>query len=268
MTRTLDQMTDEIESLLAGLPEGQALDVLRSVTKRLAAQLQPSGPIVAGLDGCRGGWVLATTAVDDGSPVSVTKITSISELLDRESVVAAGIDIPIGLPDSGPRPCDVEARAMLGPRRSSVFPAPIRPLLPLTTWAEANALSRTLNGKGLSQQAFAIIDKIREVDSLITPELQNKVVEVHPEVCFAELAGRPMRHHKATAEGCTERLEVLRPEFSNLDHVVEVRLPGTQPDDVVDAVVAAWSARRFAAGKHRRLGGDTDGTGLRMEMII
>ena len=40
------------------------------------------------------------------------------------------IDIPIGLTDSGPRQCDIQARRLLGARRgTSVFPAPIRPAL-------------------------------------------------------------------------------------------------------------------------------------------
>ena len=42
---------------------------------------------------------------------------------------------------------------------------------------------------------------------------------------------------------------------------------GAKPDDVIDAFVGAWTARRYLAGAHVRLGGELDETGLRMEMI-
>nr|WP_231640215.1 DUF429 domain-containing protein [Micromonospora sp. NRRL B-16802] len=37
-----------------------------------------------------------------------------------------GIDIPIGLPDTGRRQADVLAYKLVGPRRSSVFMTPVR----------------------------------------------------------------------------------------------------------------------------------------------
>src|SRR5207248_11510271 len=75
---------------------------------------------LAGVDGCRAGWVVAA---DSGAFVAA----SFAEILaERFDLVL--IDIPIGLPD-GPRACDLGARVLLGPRRSSVFPAPSRRLL-------------------------------------------------------------------------------------------------------------------------------------------
>ena len=69
---------------------------------------------VAGIDGRSGGWVVATVHVHDGqADAAVTRVTSLDRLvedLDSGQVKAAGIDIPIGLPDSGPRECDIEAR--------------------------------------------------------------------------------------------------------------------------------------------------------------
>ena len=49
---------------------------------------------------------------------------------------ALAIDIPIGIPEAGARPADREARALLGPRRNSVFPAPVRAAGPagLAAW--------------------------------------------------------------------------------------------------------------------------------------
>jgi predicted RNase H-like nuclease len=106
------------------------------------------------------------------------------------------------------------------------------------------------------------------VDRIMTPGLQDQLVEVHPEVSFAVLAGGPMSHAKRTAEGCAERLHALRGAFAAPEGWSGRRVVGTQPDDVLDAVVVAWSARRLVRGEHLRLGGDTDERGLRMEIVV
>ncbi len=43
--------------------------------------------------------------------------------------------------------------------------------------------------------------------------------------------------------------------------------PGAAPDDVLDALIGAWTARRYATQAHVQLGGEPDATGLRMEVI-
>ena len=225
---------------------------------------------VAGIDGCSGGWVVVTAPADNQGGTSVERVTDLTTVihrLDSGDLAAVGIDIPIGLPDTGSRRCDVEARKMIGPRRSSVFPAPIRPVLGAETYEGALAKCRGVSEKGLSRQGFAILPKIAEVDRLMTPDRQRNLVEVHPEVCFTVLAGRPMSHHKATPEGRAERLAVLRGVFSDIDALAVPRLLGTQPDDILDAFVAVWTAQRWFARTHLRLGGDLDARGLRMEMI-
>jgi predicted RNase H-like nuclease len=93
------------------------------------------------------------------------------------------------------------------------------------------------------------------------------VVEVHPEVSFTALAGHPMEFHKRTPEGRAERLAALRSAFSDIDLHAGKRVPGTNADDILDAFVAAWSARRWVNNTYRRLGGELDDRGLRMEMI-
>ena len=102
------------------------------------------------------------------------------------------------------------------------------------------------------------------------PGLQARLVEMCPELSFAVLAGAPMRHAKRTAEGRAERLAALRPVFGDLGDLGEhVAHPpaGAAPDDVLDAIVGAWTARRYAGGTHLQLGGELDETGLRMEVI-
>ncbi len=89
---------------------------------------------------------------------------------------------------------------------------------------------------------------------------------MHPEVSFTVLAGKPMACHKSKPEGRAERLASLRTVFPDIDDH-PAKLAGASDDDVLDAFVAAWTARRYASGTHLQLGGDTDERGLRMEMI-
>lgn len=140
---------------------------------------------VVGVDGCPAGWISFQVDLQSRA-TSVRVFPTFSELIStipRPKLIA--IDIPIGLPTSGPRACDIAARRLLGkPRSNSVFPAPIRATFNAKTYAEACAISLQAQGKSLSRQAFEIIPKIREVDNLMTPELQQWVLEVHPEVSF------------------------------------------------------------------------------------
>jgi predicted RNase H-like nuclease len=115
-----------------------------------------AGPVVAGADGCRGGWLVALAS-------SGRRALSAERYFDLEPVfarLAAGelaalaVDIPIGLSGVGPRRCDAEARRLLGPRRSSVFPAPARDTLGASCHAQASALNQQAGGKRLSIQSF------------------------------------------------------------------------------------------------------------------
>lgn len=230
-----------------------------------------TGAFVAGLDGCRVGWVMVTVPMAAAGAPEVEVVTDLSlvtDRLQRGSLAAAAIDIPIGLPPDQPRAVDREARLRLGPRRSSVFPAPVRPVLVAATYAEACRISRAACGRAVSRQLFAILPKIREVDALQSPALQDRLFEMHPEVSFTELGGAPMQFHKSTTAGRAERLSALRRAFPDLGGVADVRPPGSRPDDVLDALVGAWTAMRYVAGLHTRLGGATDGRGLRMEIIV
>jgi predicted RNase H-like nuclease len=92
-------------------------------------------------------------------------------------LVCVGIDIPIGLLE-GPRACDKAARKLLGqPRGSSVFPAPCRPALGPQTYAEASSINREKTMRGLSQQAWGVAPKIKQVDDAITSDCQRWAFE-------------------------------------------------------------------------------------------
>jgi len=186
-------------------------------------------------------------------------------------MLCAAIDIPIGLADRDPRSCDVAARRLLGPRRSSIFPAPVRAVLEAGSYAEACMLSRRACGKGISRQLYNILDKVRTVDALQSPGLQDQLFEMGPELSFAVLTGRPMPANKRTAEGRAARGQALASADAfgeTVRGILDGPVPaGAKPDDVRDALIGAWTARRRAAGLHLRLGGDMDARGLRMEII-
>jgi len=200
---------------------------------------------VAGVDGCRAGWV--RFAVEIPSLVTSVEVVDLTEVLRNRpaDLACIGIDIPIGLLD-GSRACDKAARKLLAqPRGTSVFAAPCRAALSATTHAAASQINRDKTGRGLSQQAFGIIPKIKQVDDAITPECQNWAFEVHPEVCFWALNKRhPMTHNKKTKEGAVERIALLRRVFPEIEKHLASRPHRVGADDLLDAAAAAWTALR------------------------
>jgi len=230
-----------------------------------------------GIDGCRGGWVVAAS----DQSFSIVSFAVVDDLEPQISLGERGagviaIDIPIGLGDSGPRVCDLEARRLLGrPRASSVFPAPCRAALAATTYRRACGLSRRALGVALSLECFNILPKIRQVDALMTPARQAFVREVHPELVFALLAGRGrgLVEPKRTAEGERLRLRLLRKIVPRLDPgAVRARLglARVARDDVIDAVACLVAARRIAKGEALVLPQGAvfrDARGLRMEVV-
>ena len=201
---------------------------------------------VAGMDGCRAGWV--TFKVEVPSLATSVDVVDIANLLSRrpEDLLCLAIDIPIGLLD-GSRACDLAARKLLGqPRGTSVFAAPCRAALSATTHAAASQINHDKTGRGLSQQAYGIVPKIKQVDDAITPECQHWAFEVHPEVCFWALnKRRPMTHNKKTKDGASERIAVLRPIFPEIERHLSIRAPRVGADDLLDAASAAWTALRW-----------------------
>jgi predicted RNase H-like nuclease len=189
----------------------------------------------------------------DASGSDIQKFDALSDLFgDGKDYAVVAVDVPIGLLDSydaGGRACDRAARKLLGRQRgSSVFPAPVRPVLAAISWEDACARSRASapDGRAISKQTYAILDKIREVDKLLQarPELRNVVYKVHPEVSFCELAGgKPMAHRKTSPAGRSERQRELARCFQNLDQIDKAGRDQRLPiEDILDATVACWSS--------------------------
>jgi predicted RNase H-like nuclease len=217
---------------------------------------------VLGVDGWRGAWV---GALLDGRSVTLLALPDVAAVLAVPDVELIAIDMPIGLSDDGPRACDVEARRLLGPARSSVFPAPLRGVLGCADYADACAVSRGASGKALSVQAWNLVPAIRALDAALGDPPRARVYEVHPELAFRALDDR-VDAPKANARGLAQRIRALQPAMDVLDALAAAP-PGVPAVDTLDACAAAWSAGRLADGRGECVGdGATDSRGRPMRI--
>jgi predicted RNase H-like nuclease len=202
-----------------------------------------------GIDGYPKGWV--AVILRDGAFENALVGTRLAALVARlGDALAIGVDMPIGLPESGAREADLLARAMLGPRRSSVFITPPRAALEKGTIEEARAESTRLSGHSISSQAWALRDRIWEADAVA--QADSRIREVHPEVSFAAAAERTLRWPKSTWAGLVERRSILIDVGIHLpDDIGEAGEAGVA--DVLDAAIGAWTAKRIASGEARSL---------------
>jgi predicted RNase H-like nuclease len=205
-----------------------------------------------GIDGCRAGWLAIALGPGEAWRYRVERFLGpLIEQGDGTSRVL--LDMPLGLL-SGPvseRECDRLARAALGrPRAASVFTPPARPTLEARDYREALEINRACVGKGLSKQAWNLAAKIREADRLRreVPELEGRLHEAHPELCFWALNQRqaPL-HNKKTPQGRRERLAILsrfRRDAEAIAETVarETRRREVARDDILDAMVLAIAA--------------------------
>lgn len=229
--------------------------------------------ILLGVDGCRAGWIAASSGLPLGRPdfqLHRSFAGVLAAVAGDEAVVC--VDIPIGLV-RGRRLCDVEARELLGhPRASSVFTPPCRDALVGRTAEERRALNLRSTGRSLSAQALGILPKIAEVDRSMTATLQAVVREVHPEVVFAALSpsGQGLTSRKKSSQGREERLALLPPALAAATaNSPRFAVREVAPDDYVDVLSALVAADRLARGVARRLpasGGERDERGLSMEI--
>lgn len=179
--------------------------------------------------------------------------------------------MPIGLV-TGPEPrvADAATRKRIGKRRSSVFTPPCRAALAAPDYPAANAEQRAMTGKGLSKQSWMIAPKMREVDAAMSPALQTRVREGHPELAFTICNGAPMLAHKTKLHGLFERLRVLHglgfdPAALATDLPISV---DAAADDLLDACILTHVAARCYRGEAERVPAApaTDARGLSMEM--
>lgn len=160
----------------------------------------PQGRISIGIDGCKGSWLLVSLAHDSFEIRLSDHIEEICE--HHQTADAMLIDMPVGLPES---PLDIRPepflRKMLKKRASTVFNVPSRQAIQERDYLTASSVNYEVLGKKLSRQSFGILPKIREIDDFLEtkPVWKNRLMESHPEYCFALLNdGRPLPWKKNT----------------------------------------------------------------------
>src|SRR5208282_4904593 len=221
---------------------------------------------VTGVDACRHGWV--AVSLDAPGPAADLPATdlraaarpgsaraghirvdavrahaSLAGVLEGDEASVVGIDMPLGLLESGWREADRAARALLGPRRSSVFAIPPRSVWAQASYPAANQRCRELTGQGLAIQAWGLRAKLLEADRYRLT-CGHPLFEVHPELSFGAMAGTPLVHSKHTPAG-----RELRRQLLGLAGIVVPRVPRAPVTDTLDAAAVAWSAWRIATGK-------------------
>lgn len=222
---------------------------------------------VVGVDGCALGWLAARAPVASDKPAGRPTIAALRRWRDvaafARGAACIAVDMPIGLPDAarpGGRACDRAARALLGPRRSSVFSPPARAALAAHDYRAALEANRSSGpgAPGLSKQAWHLTAKILDLDRWMTPARQRRVREAHPELAFARLQhGTPLPAAKSTAAGRRHRRSLLRAAGLAVPDIdAERRRLGASSasaDDVLDALACLVTAARIAGGDARRL---------------
>jgi len=238
---------------------------------------------VAGVDGCKAGWLCVLARLDASAPPRAAIYARFADVLMlQEAPLVIAVDVPIGLPERaipGGRACDVALRRHLGGRQSSVFAVPARAAVMQQGYVEACATAERHSDppRKVSKQCFNIFPKIREVDAALTPQLQGRIVECHPEGAFWAMNGeRALEVPKKVKSrpyppGLALRRALLIAAGFAPAFLDETRFAAAQAgmDDFLDACACAWTAARVQRGQARRFPDDPprDGRGLRMEIL-
>ena len=226
-----------------------------------------------GVDGCPAGWIAVRWADD----ITHHLCRNFADVLALDATVIA-VDMPIGFPATAGRAAERDVRKLLGERQSSVFSIPARPAVMCMDYREACAVSERHSDppRKVAKQTFHLFPKMREVDALMTPALQSRVFEVHPELAFRTMNGAtPVPLPKKVKSrphppGLDLRRHLLGAAGFPMDRLpaAAYRAADVGADDLLDACACAWSARRIHEGRHIRFPADPplDARGLRMEI--
>ncbi len=216
-----------------------------------------NGLTCLGTDRSKAGWL---TVADQGGNISAHLFPAIQDMLAHFGTdVTIAADVPVGLPSVFPRSAETQAREAVGPRRSSVFMVPLRSAFAFIDYRQALAHHRQQAGKGFSKQAFNIFPAIVDVDRAMQDGLINQSIfyETHPEVCFwAANDYQPLPESKKTTAGQLHRRTILaRVLGQDYFPLIRAQFPlkkQAADDDIADALIALWTARRIGAGQAGR----------------
>jgi predicted RNase H-like nuclease len=202
-----------------------------------------------GVDACKKGWFAVSLGHQDSWKINIYKTTGdFGKTLQAAALIF--IDIPIGLPDTRRRLCDLQARKILRQRSSSVFTVPCREALTAKSHQRACRINQQMMGIGISIQTWNISSKIIEVDQWLCNKkpAKQQIRESHPELCFWALAGgKPMAYPKKSPQGFAERYAILKKNHPHTEAMVDLALhqfrrKDLARDDILDAIVLAVSA--------------------------
>ena len=228
---------------------------------------------VVGVDGCPAGWI----AVRWGEQLSHHLCKDFEAVLVLEASVIA-VDMPIGFPLMSGRAVERPVRAKLGKRQSSVFQVPSRAAIMCGDYRQSCAVNLRNSDppRKISKQIFNIFPKMCEIDALMSPALQSRVFEVHPELAFWAMNGqRPLDlPKKVKGRPDAAGLDLRRALLAEAGFPLSRLPPPTYKradvgaDDLLDACAACWSARRILDGASICFPVDPscDERGLRMEI--
>jgi len=95
----------------------------------------------------------------------------------------------------------------------------------------------------------------------------GRIIEVHPEVCFRAMKGKPLDYSKHSWNGQAERRRLIACAGIVLpDYIPDAgKVP---PDDLLDAAAAAWTAWRVVRGKGEVLPSSAAGCGTNRRGVI
>lgn len=232
--------------------------------------------MIAGVDGCKGGWLVAIAdRFPASNPPALQVCPDFAAVLEatRDCRVVA-IDMPIGIPSgSAERRADADAKRLLDRHgaASRVFPTAPREAMEAGDYPEFLERHWRLRGKGISKQAWAIVPRIRDIDAHLTPQLQERVHEYHPELAWKHLAGEVLLS-KHTAAGLLQRVHMIEKASPGITRVWNGSVGARASlDDVLDALIGLSVAQAIADGPDasRRVPlGEVprDEKGLRMEI--
>nr|WIE92535.1 DUF429 domain-containing protein [Mesorhizobium sp. WSM4875] len=236
--------------------------------------MRPGGGVLAGVDGCKAGWIAVHR--QPGAPPSASVFATFEALLHALPDATIAVDMPIGLPDfssRGGRGPEALVRPLLGAWQSSVFAIPSRAALYADTgnfttveaWYAAHrrasevAMTTSNPPRGVSIQAFGIFSKIREIDQLLIarPDLRGRIFESHPEVAFCRMNGGTAtilpKKIKGTINpaGLEERKALLCRQGYDKTFLDQAPPKGAAGDDFLDAAAMMLIAGRIASGEAR-----------------
>lgn len=215
-----------------------------------------------GIDAFPRGWVAAYLHGDGSQQFDYAP--TVERLLDVPHSRAM-IDIPIGLPARGYRACDIEAVSRVGSR---VFLGARWAVWAFESYRDANAHYWSDNDKGISKQLWCIRDNLQQINYLMTPKLQLRLLETHPELVFLRLNHDRKLDPKSSISGRAQRVALLQENgFSQIDRWLNQRY-GThiKKDDLIDACACALAARDSKERLQNHGSPSTDERGIRMEI--